>query len=785
MEPEQSSKRVKLTSSDRISELEVRLGNQQDRKLAIQKERDEATDELKKLGLRMRIHEIERTISEYQVDILRLRKAEELNEMKRQALFIEILEHQMEIAESSLKIFLLKRQEASISGLNVELNLGEKNVTDEISRIKTELAEKRLIMMTKELSIGPSRLTAKYVEAPNEIKEADPTFTTLREAAECYRVSIDAALNRPGSPTRVISPRQASSGGDLGSTEEVTRGVVMSDSTSESPPRQIQLGDIETETIPTTRPQISPKAELPAWLTPLTSANAIQIPVDFKIDADFITLPSDFLAGSGNQLASGGPIVLYKRPACKQQMKFILTEVIQGRKIGNIYGQPGTGKSITTYFTLASHSFTHRILWVACEKLVRRKFNRHTLVPVVIMQNGFKINHEVGYRNLIAGIRKMTESADKTILALDSAGLNTERIGALVAAANNFAEANLKNNKLLYVSSWGTQDDIESQPFHDQEKYAMTFVHGWKLDDYKTAIQNDSFATAVSEYFEFAPNEDRSTKTFLKKIEAKFYFAGHCARYMFAMPISRVKKKIHSAVSKVSNYMDVFKRLVGTSSDIAVHRILSRIDNHQVGNSGVDFVSHYALWKLTEVHGLQSLLALIDTGFGNDDAGLRGCLYELRFFLEVTTSLPFKPDNNTWPIGYVEFNPELFDKTIPTNKWLKSLNPRQSGYDAVILIPGENKEPGIVRFVQITRAKQHSLKLKAYGEFAESVKGVFKRKPAWSNFQVEIYFLIPSHRQEHFTISPVESETALSGFGWPSKKTEIKKKVQYIYTEYE
>ncbi len=93
------------------------------------------------------------------------------------------------------------------------MNLEEKYVTDEIARIKSELAEKKHTIMTKEISM----LTAQYVEATNEMKgfvldfkgenlEADPTLRTLREAVRSYRESLAAASNRPGSPTRVISP---------------------------------------------------------------------------------------------------------------------------------------------------------------------------------------------------------------------------------------------------------------------------------------------------------------------------------------------------------------------------------------------------------------------------------------------------------------------------------------------------------------------------------------------------------------------------------------------------
>ena len=800
MEPEERSKRVKLTSSDRIAKRKVRIANLLDKKFAIEEERDEATDELKKLGLRMRIHEIERTVSEYQIDILRLQKAEELDEMKRHALFIEILEHEMEIAQSSLKIINLKRQEATISGHNVELNFEEKNVADDISRIAAELAEKKHILMTRELSIEPSRLIAKYVEATNEMKEfvlshkganleADPTLRTLREAVQCYRVSIDAVSNRPGSPSRDISPRQASSGEVLGSTEEVARGVVMSESSSGSPPRalsprQTQLGGSGTgarQDASETPPEISPTS-LPAWLT--TGEGSIEIPRSLNASDAFITLPHEFLDGSGNQLSTGGPIVLYKRPACNEQMNFISTVVIKQGKIGSICGQPGTGKSITTYFTLASHSFTHKIVWVACEQLMRKSFDENTLVPVVVMQNGFKANYLVGYKNLTLDIPKLTESAGKTILALDSASLNTERIRPLVAAANNFAQSKPETNRLIYVSSWGTQDDVGRLPLFERRDHAMTFVHGWKLADYKTAIYNDSFAEAVAQYLDFDPAVRRGAAGIrMEKVESKFYFAGHCARYMFAMQTDEVKTEIDSAVSKVSNYRDVFNQLVGTSSDIAVHRILSRIDNHRCGNSGVDFVSHYALWKLSERHGLDSLLALVKTGFGQNDDGFLGCVYELTFFLTINTSIPFKPKDDKWPLRYVEFDPNRFDNTIPTNIWLKSSNPRQSGYDAVVLIPGKDRNRGIVRFVQITRAKRHALKLQAFADLAERVKAVFKNNSAWLNFEVEIFFLIPSHKEKGFTITPVESRTSLSCFGWPSDPDEIRAKVKFIYTQ--
>jgi hypothetical protein len=110
------------------------------------------------------------------------------------------------------------------------------------------------------------------------------------------------------------------------------------------------------------------------------------------------------------------------------------------------------------------------------------------------------------------------------------------------------------------------------------------------------------------------------------------------------------------------------------------------------------------------------------------------------------------------------------------------VNPLTTGYDAVILIPRDESNPAVVRFIQITRAKEHDLKLKSVRKLASAVKHTLE---SLSGFRVEIVFIIPSGQRSEFKITSVLQPKSLSRFEWPTTPAKIISKLQYVYTDHE
>ncbi len=146
----------------------------------------------------------------------------------------------------------------------------------------------------------------------------------------------------------------------LGSTEEVARGVVMSESSSGSAPRVVSfsLGK-------------QPPGPLIGQLTDehhrITNNTTLLIqPADARVIEDkYLTLPQYLISDSGlDSTINKNGRVLYKRDAFTAQIQFILTTVIRDGVKGVVYGQPGTGKSCAAFYVGCYLRKDWDVIWV-------------------------------------------------------------------------------------------------------------------------------------------------------------------------------------------------------------------------------------------------------------------------------------------------------------------------------------------------------------------------------------------------------------------------------------
>jgi hypothetical protein len=140
-------------------------------------------------------------------------------------------------------------------------------------------------------------------------------------------------------------------------------------------------------------------------------------------------------------------------------------------------------------------------------------------------------------------------------------------------------------------------------------------------------------------------------------------------------------------------------------------------------------------------------------------------------------------DINNFEEKWIGNNIIYFDPKKPydltTSTWLKPLKWNQGGYDAVYIeiidndiYKKEDKKIN-VKFVQITRGKDHSLKLQYFKELMENLKELFE------TITLDIYFIVPFDNIRIFKISEskVESQGSLGLFGWEKYKEKEKVKI--------
>ena len=96
---------------------------------------------------------------------------------------------------------------------------------------------------------------------------------------------------------------------------------------------------------------------------------------------------------------------------------------------------------------------------------------------------------------------------------------------------------------------------------------------------------------------------------------------------------------------------------------------------------------------------------------------------------------------------------------------------RTSTYDAIFI----DSSIGLVRFVQITRANSHALKLEYFYKF---INKLLERNQSFQIHTVQIVFVVLKEQLADFYISETSGEGLLAAFGWDKGKE--KERVQIV-----
>jgi hypothetical protein len=487
----------------------------------------------------------------------------------------------------------------------------------------------------------------------------------------------------------------------------------------------------------------------------------------------YVNLSAEFLAGSG--IAATGDLTLYVRDACRNQVKFIRDEVIEAGKLGFILGQPGTGKSVTCFYVggcLVRIGWT--VTWIHLSQ------DEHPIDNecfVVRMCGDSKLGLVVEYTDLVDKFSDLNDIACNNHLLIVDGIAGESHFRAISSQCRKWLKSDTINRRLVYVSSMGWSGKPDRLVDRDI-KIGIFKQWSWTYDEYCAAIGDPIFANGVSSMLDAST----SATSIEEKVEAKYFLAGGCARYMFEWRSEDIRRDIDDILETISDVRQLTKSYLGERNSQIRNRLLAMYPGKQRKIN-----SKYAEICIATMLGPDDVRTLARSFWLQGNPGVKGLCLESFFFactatgqislydrktdqeitwksdVPVYTFDPLKPDRASWIKG----------------SWLRPINWKNPAFDAVFLF--EEKRQRIVKFVQITRRQWHKMDLLPCRDFLDNLK----KSRIFNPNQVEISFVVPRSIVSEYKIGPIVNERALEPFGWSGVKKTIKANIQILGIDFE
>jgi hypothetical protein len=480
----------------------------------------------------------------------------------------------------------------------------------------------------------------------------------------------------------------------------------------------------------------------------------IVLPRENKRAEFFFRLRSEFTAET--EIAEHD-IILYLRPEVLELFTFISKEVLGQNKIGWIVGPPGTGKSSAAMSYVALDRKVGVVYtWIS---LIKNTKGAH----VFRFEDGRKTFLSVIDSNIAAEIKELlqrdTFNEGKThCVIVDGLIMNETsfQIEGILSSWHHDSKIS-SERRLLFVTSLSARYKQKTSNVNNEKEF---FMFSWTYQQYQDAAKDEQFFQNVSDAF------DITTTTTTKKedlINDKFYYAGRSARYMFGLSTERVIEDIATAVQETDDFLKYLTGTIGIRSNTVINRLFATYQNSDGTRSNI-LVSRFAAVHIgmnAEKNLIENLIRALEN---SSNPSLDGWLFELLFFAYMKYngiqlySLADYHEAEFWQKSkFTVVDPTKNISNLLSSShsgtWLKPIKYNQGGYDAIFV------SRNMVRFIQITKAKKHTLKLRFFASFLQILKP--KRKP-----KVEIVFIVDKLRLKTFKISVVEDEGALEPYDW-------------------
>jgi len=152
--------------------------------------------------------------------------------------------------------------------------------------------------------------------------------------------------------------------------------------------------------------------------------------------------------------------------------------------------------------------------------------------------------------------------------------------------------SNLKRSTRRFLCVSSREYDLDQKDQDSETVKIRVFRQwSWTLDEYLAATKNSEFLALISPYLD-APSEKSGCTS--DKIQAKYYYAGGCARYMFRRTTESVKERIDSIISNLKK------------SGITTFELGNTLVGSFAGNRK-EFVSEYAAKEVQMILGSESI----------------------------------------------------------------------------------------------------------------------------------------------------------------------------------
>ncbi|CAM6089613.1 unnamed protein product [Calypogeia fissa] len=395
---------------------------------------------------------------------------------------------------------------------------------------------------------------------------------------------------------------------------------------------------------------------------------------------------------------------------------------------GWILGSPGTGKSKTTLAFMSTIDRVHwAITWIHLSSVDAACYQ--------VVDNDNRILHKRRLESPPEHIRRIIlEEPDVNrhhIMVVDGIW-NDEPHRQVRSICLDWVQEKYEERRLVFVSSMASRG--KAKPVEDSRFGAEEFaVDSWNLDDYIHAVKNDDFYNDIQEMLDASGCENlRSREDLLK---SKYFFAGGCPRLMFDYKTAKVMQILQSALSAVGDLMACVKNFHGKRSEDDINMEFIFAYDVKCRMRLASFISKYAATLVAKRKGPEIIKGLTGVLSEYLNPSMRGWLVEMWFFASLPAE-DFKFEVNgeetTWPKStFIDFDPRSITEVPNDAVWWKPIKWNEGGYDAVYV----NKNSNLVRFVQVTTAERHSLKLECFHTLMDKLKGLMETKT------LEIYFL--------------------------------------------
>ena len=334
--------------------------------------------------------------------------------------------------------------------------------------------------------------------------------------------------------------------------------------------------------------------------------------------------------------------------------------------------------------------------------------------------------------------------------------IDDEGLNELIGMSVNWFMTDRPRRRLLFVASMAAAESRSKG--HDQLQGILIYrQHSWSWQEYCEAVSNPVFANIVSPSLDASKSAD----SLQEKLEAKFYFAGGCARYMLEWKTAEVIQEIDKLVRE----QDVLRRFpssaTGNLSRTLTDRLLRVYDAEKRY-----IVSKYAEARISFNLGPRYIRDLANQACIRGNPVADGTFLEAFFFACAWTGgikLCEKiSDDKYVDVKWVSrVDMKIFDPSRPTpltcplETWLKPTKWNHAAFDGVFLRSRGNSKTVI--FIQIARSDRYGIDLSHCRSLLEALE-THRRFLAT---EVEISFIVPTSVLATYRVGPVQNPHSL------------------------